>query len=207
MLGRGRPSTKRSIGVARELTVEDVVNLERAQLPAFQKFRDSYHAVARLVALGLRIDEIASRSGYRISRVRQLTEDPTFQAVVEAYRQSDDVRVRAALDERFLTIAEAGILAERMRLDQLREAQENGDFVPYKDLNAIASDSADRTGYGKVTTKKITMDLADRLAQALAASAKVINARPTLVPEEAGSNVDGGYVPAPACHPLKVIDG
>lgn len=204
MSGRGRPATKRSIGVARELTVEDVENLERAKLPAFQKFRDSYHAVARLVALGLRNDEVASRSGYGIGRVLQLTADPTFQAVVEAYRKSDDVRVRAALDERFLTIAEAGTLAERMRLDQLREAQENGDFVPFKDLNAIASDSADRTGYGKVTTKKITMDLADRLAQALAASAKVINARPIL--QEAESNGDGGSVSAPAGRPLKLVN-
>lgn len=184
MLGRGRPSTKRSIGVARELTVEDVVNLERAQLPAFQKFRDSYHAVARLVALGLRNEEVASRSGYGIGRVLQLTADPTFQAVVEAYRQSDDVRVRAALDERFLTIAEAGTLAERMRLDQLREAQENGDFVPYKDLNAIAGDSADRTGYGKVVTKKVQLDLADRLAQAIAASREVKAARIKIIDHE-----------------------
>lgn len=166
------------MGVARELTVDDVVNLERAKLPAFKVFRDSYHAVARLVALGLRNEEVASRSGYGVGRVLQLTADPTFQAVVEAYRKSDDVRVRAALDERFLTIAEAGTLAERMRLDQLREAQENGDFVPYRDLNAIASDSADRTGYGKVVTKKIQVDLADRLQRALEASAKVINTRP-----------------------------
>ena len=187
MLGRGRPATKRSIGVARELTVDDVVNLERAQLPAFTKFRDSYHAVARLVALGLRNEEIASRSGYGIGRIRQLTVDPTFQAVVEAYRQSDDERVRVALDERYLTIAEAGTIAERILVDQLRDAQENEDFVPYKDLIAISSSSADRTGYGKVVTKKVQIDLADRLAQALAASAKVISSRPVLVIDNKGT--------------------
>jgi hypothetical protein len=72
-------------------------------------------------------------------------------------------------------------IAARMQLDQLRQAQENDDHVPYKDLNSIIGNMADRTGYGKVVTKKVTLDLADRLAQALAASAKVISSRPVLV--------------------------
>jgi hypothetical protein len=74
-------------------------------------------------------------------------------------------------------------------LDQLRDAEESGDFVPYKDLNAIIGNMADRTGYGKVVTKKITLDLAERLGQALQASAKVINGRPIkLIENEDPSN-------------------
>jgi hypothetical protein len=161
--------------------VEDIVGLERAQLPAFQKFRDSYHAVARLVALGLRDIEVAQRSGYGVGRIHQLKADPTFQTVVDAYRNSDDERYKAAWDEQNLVLMETLSIAARMQLDQLRQAQENDDHVPYKDLNSIIGNMADRTGYGKVVTKKVTLDLADRLAQALAASAKVISSRPVLV--------------------------
>ena len=206
MLGRGRPAQARSIGRPRELTVEDVVGLERAKLPAFKVFRDSYHAVARLVALGLRDAEVAQRSGYGVGRVHQLKADPTFMAVVDAYRNSDDERYKVAWDEQNLVLMETLSVAARMQLDQLRQAQENDDHVPYKDLNAIVSNMADRTGYGKVVTKKVQLDLADRLAIALAGSAKVISNRPTLVPDEAGGNGGGGYAPAPAGRPLKLID-
>jgi hypothetical protein len=135
-----------------------------------------------------------------------LKADPTFQAVVTAYRNSEDESFCIARDEHYQAMMETGTVAVRKQLDQLRDAEEAGDFVPYKDLNAIIGNMADRTGYGKVVTKKITLDLAERLGQALQASAKVINARPTLVPEEAGSNRGGGYVPAPAGRPLKLIE-
>jgi hypothetical protein len=198
MLGRGRPKVKRSIGETRELTESDLQNLERAKLPAFKVFRDSYHAVARLVAAGLRDTEVASRSGYGVGRVHQLKADPTFMAVVEAYRQSEDESFRVARDEHWQVLLESGTVAARMQLDQLLAAQDAEEFVPYKDLNAIIGNMADRTGYGKVVTKKVQVDLADRLAQALAASAKVITTRPIRVIEEAGSNGGGGFVSAPA---------
>jgi hypothetical protein len=189
MLGRGRPSVKRSIGEPRELTASDVANLERAKLPAFKVFRDSYHAVARLVAAGLRDVEVASRSGYGVGRIHQLKADPTFQAVVTAYRNSEDESFCAARDEHYQAMMETGTVAVRKQLDQLRDAEESGDFVPYKDLNAIIGNMADRTGYGKVVTKKITLDLAERLGQALQASAKVINGRPIkLIENEDPSN-------------------
>ena len=71
-------------------------------------------------------------------------------------------------------------VAARMRLDKL-QAIENLDDVSFRDLNAIAGDTGDRTGYGKRTTMKVELDLADRLAQALAASSRVISARPLKV--------------------------
>ena len=203
MLGRGRPAVARSIGRPRELTVEDVVGLERAKLPAFQKFRDSYHAVARLVALGLRDIEVAQQAGYGVGRIHQLKADPTFMAVVEAYRNSEDESFRGVRDEYYQTVISNRNLAARRINDKLSDEDE---VIPIKDLIAIEGHGADRTGYGKVVTKKVQLDLADRLAIALAASAKVISNRPTLVLDEAGGNGGGGYAPAPARRPLKEID-
>ena len=180
MSGRGRPSVKRSVGVARELTVEDVRSLERAKLPAFKVFRDSYHAVARLIALGLNDQEVALESGYSVGRVVQLKADPTMQACIEAYRNSTDDSFRRETDEYFRTLVANRNLSTRRINDRLTDEDEH---IPIKELLAIQDSAADRTGYGKVVTKKITMDLADRLAQALAASAKVINGRPIKVIE------------------------
>jgi len=174
-MGSGRPAVKRSIGVARELTIEDVENLERAKLPAFKVFRDSYHAVARLIAIGLNDQEVALESGYSVGRVVQLKADPTMQACIEAYRNADGEEFRTARDEYYRNLIANRNLSARKINDRLTDEDEH---IPIKELLAIQDSASDRTGYGKVVTKKITMDLADRLAQALAASAKVINGRP-----------------------------
>jgi len=177
MLGRGRPAVARSIGEPRELTVRDIENLDRAKLPAFKVFRDSYHTVARLIALGLNDREVAIESGYSVGRIVQLKADPSMQACVEAYRNADDDGFRQARDEYYRTVVANRNLAARRINDRLTDESEDN-YIPLKDLIAIEGSAADRTGYGKVVTKKVTLDLADRLAQALAASAKVINARP-----------------------------
>jgi hypothetical protein len=184
VLGRGRPKVARSIGEARELTPSDFTSLERAKLPAFKAFRDSYHAVARLVALGLRDIDVAQQTGYGTARIRQLREDPTFQAVVTAYRNTEDEAFRSARDEHYQVLREIGTVAARKQLDQLHEAVENGDPIPHRDLTAIISNMGDRTGYGKVVTKKVQVDLADRLAQALAASQAVTASRLKVIDHE-----------------------
>src|SRR5882762_1143388 len=115
MLGRGRPAIARSIGEPRELTVRDIENLDRAKLPAFKVFRDSYHAVARLIAAGLNDQEVALDTGYSVGRIVQLKADPSMQACVEAYRNSDDESFRRVTDEYFrLKIANRNLAARRI---------------------------------------------------------------------------------------------
>ena len=181
MLGRGRPAVARSIGEPRELTVRDIENLERAKLPAFKVFRDSYHAVAKLIAFGLNDREVALESGYSVGRIVQLKADPSMQAAIEAYRHADGDGFRQARDEYYRTVVANRNLAARRINDRLTDEDE---VIPLKDLVAIEGSAADRTGYGKVVTKKVTVDLADRLAQALAASAKVVSSRPKIIDHE-----------------------
>jgi hypothetical protein len=157
-----------------------VANLERASLPAAQKFRESYHLVARLAAQGLRIDQVAHHSGYGEGRIRQLLADPTMQARVEAYREVIvDPQYAKARDETATRIARIMNLDLRILEDKLIDAEP--DDISYRDLINIATFTSDRSGYGKVTTQKVELDLADRLAKALEASSKVINERPLRV--------------------------
>lgn len=187
---RGRPAKKRSIGEVSELSEEDIAGLEEAReaQPAFKTFRDSYHAVARLVALGLSNLEVANLTGYGVQRIVQLRSDPTFQNVAEFYRTSENESFRKARDEHYEVICETTRVAARARLDKLHRAlnSEDGlDNIPFRDLNAIVSDGNDRIGYGKKSTQIIEHDLADRLAQALASTGKVIEGRATRIIENA----------------------
>jgi hypothetical protein len=178
---RGRPAAKRSIGVARELVASDVRNLERAELPAFQTFRDSYHVVARLLAAGCNDQEVAIGSGYSVGNIQRIKHDPAMRAAVEAYRSSTDEKYKGVIDETNGYLIANRNLALRRLNDKLVNDEEH---IPVKELLAISADNLDRTGYGKVVTKKVQVDLADRLAQALAASKQVDASRMKVIDHE-----------------------
>lgn len=189
-LSSGRPAKKRTIGKVEELTDEDLAGLEEAreQQPAFKTFRDSYHAVARLVALGLSNLEVARETGYGVQRIVQLRSDPTFQNVVEFYRTSENESFRKARDEHYEVICETTRVAARAQLDKLHRVLDKPDGldeISFRDLNQIVQAGNDRTGYGKKTTQVIQHDLADRLAFALASTGKVIEGRATRIIENA----------------------
>lgn len=185
MFGRGRPREDRSrVGEPRGLTVEDLASFQRAELPAAQKFRESYHAVARAAALGLRPAEIALQTGYGQGRINQLLADPTMQARIEAYRElAVDPAFAREADEYMSLMVHNRNIAERLLHDKLTSAEPED--ISYRDLVNISASRQDRTGYGKVSTAKVEVDLADRLAQALAASAKTIEGRAMKIIEQA----------------------
>ena len=176
MLIRGRPKTNRSIGEPRELTLEDLSKLERPKMPAVKKLRDSHHAVARLVALGLRPEEVAHYSGYSQGRVNQLRADPAFQGLVEDYRQTDVADgYKEATGEYYRIVAGNRIKSARLIADKLEEAEAEDFSV--RDLIAIHGDAADRTGYGKHTVHEHKVDLSEALRRAIDASNKVLEAK------------------------------
>lgn len=186
----GRPAKKRTIGKPTELTEEDIAGLDqaRAAQPAFKTFRDSYHAVARLVAIGLSNLEVAAATGYGVQRIVQLRSDPTFQSVAEHYRTSENESFRKSRDEHYEVLCETARVAARAQLDKLHkvlDSEDGLDNISFRDLDRIVSSSNDRTGYGKKITKVIEHDLADRLASALAATGKVIEGRAMKVIENA----------------------
>lgn len=172
MLARGRPKLRREIGEVRELTREDIAGLERPKLPAFKKMRDSYHAVAKLVALGLRPGEVAFHSGYGRQRVTQLLGDPAFQGIVEEYRQNGNEDYRDATMEYYKLVSANRIIAARLINDKIVDA--DADDFSVRDLVTIHADSADRTGYGRHSVHEHKMDLSEALRRAIDASNKVL---------------------------------
>ncbi len=152
MAGRGRPAKRRGIAAVRELTPADIARLddgERGRLPAVQRFRDSHHWIARLVALGMRVDDIAERTGYSHTRLYTITSDPAFKELVVQKRETVDESYREEVDDYWRLATSNMMKAERMIGDKLDKADEEGELPPMRDLVSVSRDAADRFGYGK----------------------------------------------------------
>lgn len=184
MLHRGvLPQSKLEIKSIRELSRDDLACLhEKRTTPVVQRLRDPHHALARLVASGVRLPEAASRCGFSLSRARVLHADPTFQDLVSSYRKDVDAAWRQAQDD-YQSLAVANMVkAERQIAEKLEAADETGEFLPTRDLLAISRDAADRFGYGKKNTNvNVNIDFAAKLEAARARSNTVKSSAPQVI--------------------------
>lgn len=173
-----RKATSPRIRSVRPIERADLARLqEPSSKPMIQKLRDSHHLVARLIASGLRLGEVAAQSGYSIGRISYLANNPAMIELVAKYRASEDQSWRESRDEYFGLIHANGIKAQRQIADALDAADENNEPVPLNRLLAIAADSADRVGYTRKTTNfNVNVDFAAKLEQARRRSLKVIDA-------------------------------
>jgi hypothetical protein len=176
------PKSTRQIGKppkileARPLTREDLalITQKREYKPGrVTEFRDSHHLVARLVAAGLRNDEVLERSGFSYQSLWRFNQDPAFQELVAQYRKEEIERYDRNRDEYAALIFRNQLKAERKLADKLDDEEAD---LSTRDLITIARDAADRTGYGKRnTTVNVNVGMATALERAQAVSAKVID--------------------------------
>lgn len=138
------------------------------------KIRDSHHHVARLIASGLKLYEVAAATGYAYSRISTLVLDPSVIELVAKYRSmiTEDWRQDA---DNYTSIAVANMTkAERMISDKLDEADEKGETLTMRELLAITADRNDRFGYGKKNMNvNVNVDFAAKLEAAISRSKKV----------------------------------
>jgi len=184
-LHRGKISTKPEILSVRPLTREDLALVMEKRVGedgrpiqgAVRRFRDPHHRVARLFAAGLRIQEVADRSGYSYQRVHTLSTDPAFQELIAKYREKVDASFVANVDE-FYDLATSNMRkAETMIAERLEAAEEEDIDIPLKTLVDISGDRMDRFGYGKRQTNlNVNADFASLLEKAIARSGKTIEA-------------------------------
>lgn len=140
------------------------------------KFRESHHMVAKLFAAGLRGKEIAARTGYGENWLAQLHNDPAFQELLSKYRDLDTQMFLEGRDEFYSLATKNMIQAERQLSDKMDELDEEGEFLPTRELVAVVADRADRFGYGKRETKfNVNVDFADALQRAIKRSGKTID--------------------------------
>jgi len=142
--------------------------------------RNAHHRLARLVAAGLRSEEILRQTGYSTSRFSNLTRDPAFMELVARYKEKVDEAWLRGVDEFYETSTSNMLRAERMVEEHLDEAEESGELLPLKTLMTLTADRADRFGYGKKSTQRNeNVDFAAMMEQIARASGKsnVIDAK------------------------------
>lgn len=161
----------------RQLTLEDVAKLgadRGSKTPAISQLRMRHHALARSVAAGISAIEISAITGYSLSRISILQNDPSFAELVEHYKGLNDEAFLAAQ-------VDANLMAQQVKiaaLEELGDRMENAteDFTNGQ-LLEIAKTMMDRTGQGVATSTTVNhnIGIADRLK---AARTRVIDITP-----------------------------
>jgi hypothetical protein len=159
MASRVRDLTKEDIGKLWALRENDLQE-GYTQSTSVLKIRETHHALARLVADGRKIVEIAAITGYAPTYINMLKSDPAFKNLVDHYKE--------AISEVYVTVhermASLSMLAAEELQERLTEAPEE---FSRRELLEVVEKTADRTGFGPRTTQvNVNLDLADRLQKA-----------------------------------------
>lgn len=161
----GRAAVPITGEVVRELNEADLAMLGLSRdvhPPALKKLKDSHHGLARCLASGVRPGEASSITGFSLSRISILQNDPSFKELVEHYRAGADGAL-ADLQARMTTLSMDAL--EELR-DRLLDSPDELDSELLLDIVKV---TADRTGHGpssKQTQVRVNIDLADRLEAA-----------------------------------------
>lgn len=148
--------------------------------PAFVRFKEMHHAVARMFAAGLTISKVSRDTGYTRRRLHILLQDPSFQDLIAEYAKSLGDKIDEVQDQ-YAEMAVSNMLrAEAQIQEKLDAAEEEGELLPMRELLAIAKDRADRFGYSAKRIVQHDVSFANRLDRAIEASskAKVIEHQP-----------------------------
>lgn len=160
-----------------------------AEIDIIQRYRESHHRVAQMIAAGCTDSFITQTTGRSQRSLMILRADPTFCELIAQYGKRVEAAWAQATDE-FADLAIRNMLrSERMVADRLDTAEEEGEKIPLLTLDRIAQGRADRFGYGKHQTVKHEHDFAAMLDRAIDRSGKrtevkVIDAQAHPVPPQ-----------------------
>lgn len=131
----------------RDVEPEDLLALAEprgSQPSPLKRVRTVHHQIARELATGAKPIEIAATTGYSLSRISILQNDPLFQELVNFYVEQENVRFAKLQDQ----IEGLGRAATEELIERL--TSEESEFVSNKDLKAIAEMALDRSGHAPV---------------------------------------------------------
>lgn len=140
----GRAAKPVEFEVLGELTELDLSLLDTekgSKAPALKRLSERHHALARLIADGMKLGEAGMICGYDASRVSILRDDPTFKELVEFYQREKE-RVYYGMHE---TIATAGKMAWDLIIEKMDDSP---DKVKMAEAIEIAKAASDRSGHG-----------------------------------------------------------
>jgi len=140
---------------ARDLTEADIValnTLPRATRPkSLQRIHASHHALAKCLAVGMKIQQAALITGYSAGRISQLQNDEAFTALVADYRAETKSTV-ADQTERMINL---GLDGMELLQERLHDSPESWTIPMLLDL---VKAFADRTGHGPGQEVHLKMD-------------------------------------------------
>lgn len=174
---RGRAAKQIAAFHDRDLGPADLATLssERGTRPsALVKIRDRHHLLARLIAAGQTVQACAAVTGYTVSRISILKDDPAFEELIGFYKDQ--------VDEKYFDMHEqlAGLSADA--LAELRDRLEDEpDAFSTGQLLDILTKTADRVGFGPSAKTEVSVNIgiASRM-DAARQRMKTINAVPEL---------------------------
>lgn len=162
-LSRGRQPKPLSFEVERDITEADLAMLstlpaDASTPPPIKSLTDRHHMLARLLAGGMTEGQAAVACGYDPSRVSILKNSPAFEELLSFYRGKEDEHFVSVLDHM------AGLSLDAV-MELRNRVEESPEDFSNKDLLAIISDMADRTGAPKKkeVSKTIDINMGDRL--------------------------------------------
>lgn len=150
--------------LARPLARADLAMLAEkrdTKAPTLKKLTDRHHRLARLLAEGEKPGVAALRCGYTPSRVSILLADPTFEELVEFYRQE----VHEVYIDGHEMMASVRNMALQIIADRMEEEPEK---VKLAEALEVVKTTADRSGMGPSTKQEVNVNvnLASRLEEA-----------------------------------------
>lgn len=150
----GRKAKPLEVNFLREVEERDLLEVVTAeagiQAKPIAALRQSHHQLARLLATGKMSEtEIASITGYSLSRISILKSDPTFQETLSYYRAMEAEQYETATADMKVRLAALGFDAIETLHERLLDSPDTFDL---KRLQEIVELVSDRTGYGKQST-------------------------------------------------------
>lgn len=139
--GPGRRPAQLVYEVERPLTEADVELLSlpaNIEPPSIQRITDRHHALARLLAAGVKEGEAALIVGYELSRVSILKNSPAFQQLLDLYRKEAQAEFVSVLDH-MAGLSRDALLTLRERLET------TPDRFAVRELLTIVTETVDRT--------------------------------------------------------------
>lgn len=162
----GRAPTQVTSEVLRPLGDADIALLAREKgstTPPLKRIRDRHHAAARLLSAGISEGQVAAITGYDVSRISILKNDPAFRELLEFYRGHVDAAY-VDLHEQLAGMSKDALVMLRERMEEEPEK------ITLLQLIELTKMGADRTGYGPTqkVEQNVNINLANRLDQARA---------------------------------------
>src|SRR5215471_60047 len=151
---KGRDRVPLFAEYSRDLTKADLeaLLLNRGTVsPSLKNIRYSHHALARILATGVKENQAALVTGYSPNRVHLLLKDPTFAKLVRDY-QEESKDILADMTERMMNVSLDAL--EELH-ERLRDAPEEFTIPALLD---VVKAFADRTGHGPGGKLELSFD-------------------------------------------------